>query len=76
LIWLVKEGDMIDIDIRGRTISLRVAEAEIAERRAAQDKLGWKPARSRPRKILQTLRAYALFATSASTGAVREFPGE
>ena len=75
-IGLVREGDMIDIDIPGRTISLRVPEAELAARRAEQDRLGWKPAKARPRKVSQALRAYALFATSADRGAVRQLPGE
>ena len=76
MIGLVKEGDMIDIDIPNRKISLRVPEAELGTRRAEQDRLGWVPAKKRPRKVSQALRAYALFATSASTGAVRVLPGE
>ena len=43
-IGLVREGDMIEIDIPNRTISLRVDEAELAARRAEQDAKGWKPA--------------------------------
>ena len=75
-IGLVHEGDMVDIDIPKRTISLRVSEAEMAARRAAQDAAGWKPAMVRSRKVSQALRAYALFASSADTGAVRVLPGE
>jgi dihydroxy-acid dehydratase len=37
-IALVREGDLIDIDIPAKRISLRVDEAELAQRRAA-----WKP---------------------------------
>jgi dihydroxy-acid dehydratase len=55
---------------------LAVPEAELARRREAQDAKGWKPAKARPRKISQALRAYGLFATSAATGAVRQLPGE
>ena len=73
-IGLVRDGDMIDIDIPSRTISLRVPDAELATRRAEQDKLGWKPAKPRARKVSEALRAYALFATSADTGAVRKLP--
>ena len=73
-IGLVRDGDMIDIDIPSRTISLRVSEAELATRRAEQDKAGWKPAKPRSRKVSEALRAYALFATSADTGAVRRLP--
>ncbi|MFM2367103.1 MAG: hypothetical protein RIR95_1711 [Pseudomonadota bacterium] len=76
LIGLVNEGDRIEINIPNRTIHLAVSEAELASRRAAQDEKGWKPAKHRPRKISQALRAYALFATSASTGAVRQLPDE
>jgi dihydroxy-acid dehydratase len=75
-IGLVQEGDMIDIDIPQRTISLRVPEAELAARRAAQDEQGWKPAAPRPRKVSTALRAYAMLATSADKGAVRQLPDE
>ncbi len=75
-IGLVRDGDLIDIDIPNRTISLRVSDAELAARRAEQDKLGWKPAKPRSRKVSQALKAYALFATSADKGAVRKLPEE
>ncbi|MBU9697653.1 dihydroxy-acid dehydratase [Rhodobacteraceae bacterium HSP-20] len=73
-IGLVREGDMIDIDIPNRTITLRISDAELAARRAEQDKLGWKPAKPRPRKVTTALKAYALFAASADKGAVRVLP--
>ena len=73
-IGLVRDGDMIDIDIPSRSINLRISEADLAERRAAQDKLGWKPAKPRPRKVTTALKAYALFAASADKGAVRVLP--
>ncbi|AWB48003.1 dihydroxy-acid dehydratase [Gemmobacter aquarius] len=75
-IGLVREGDMIDIDIPARTINLRISDAEFAARRAEQDRLGWKPAKPRSRKVSQALRAYALFASSADKGAVRVLPDE
>ena len=75
-IGLVREGDMIDIDIPNRTITLRVSDAELAQRRAEQDAAGWKPVKPRPRKVSQALKAYALFATSADKGAVRKLPDE
>jgi dihydroxy-acid dehydratase len=75
-IGLVREGDMIDIDIPNRTISLRVSDAELAKRRAAQDAKGWKPEKPRTRKVTQALKAYALFASSADKGAVRVLPDE
>ena len=71
-IGLVREGDMIDIDIPNRTISLRVDEATLAERRAEQNALGWKPAAPRRRNVTTALKAYAAFATSADRGAVRD----
>ncbi|AWC21107.1 dihydroxy-acid dehydratase [Aminobacter sp. P9b] len=71
-IGLVREGDIIDIDIPNRTISLRVDEAELATRRAEQDAKGWKPVELRKRKVTKALKAYAAFATSADRGAVRD----
>ncbi|CAI2931736.1 dihydroxy-acid dehydratase [Aminobacter niigataensis] len=71
-IGLVREGDIIDVDIPNRTISLRVDEAELATRRAEQDAKGWKPVELRKRKVTKALKAYAAFATSADRGAVRD----
>ncbi len=65
---------MIDIDIPARTITLRVPESELAARRAAQDAKGWKPAAPRSRKVSTALKAYAMLATSADKGAVRQLP--
>ena len=74
LIGLVRDGDLIEIDIPNRSVRLAVDEGEIARRRAAQDALGWKPATKRQRKVTTALRAYAAFATSADKGAVRKVP--
>ncbi len=74
MIGLVEEGDIIDIDIPNRSISLRVSEAELETRRAAMDAKGWQPAAERPRKVSTALRAYAAFTTSAAKGAVRVVP--
>jgi dihydroxy-acid dehydratase len=71
-IGLVREGDMIDIDIPNRTISLRVDDKELATRRAEQDAKGWHPAEHRKRNVTKALKAYAAFATSADRGAVRD----
>ncbi|WP_028305353.1 dihydroxy-acid dehydratase [Oceanospirillum maris] len=71
-IGLVRHGDMIRIDIPNRTINVLVSDEELAKRRAEQDKLGWKPAEERPRKVSAALKAYALLATSADKGAVRD----
>lgn len=71
-IGLVQEGDRILIDIPQRRIELLLDEAELAQRRAAQDAKGWKPAEPRARKVSTALKAYALLATSADKGGVRD----
>jgi dihydroxy-acid dehydratase len=71
-IGLVRNGDRIRIDIPRRSIDVLVDEAELARRRAEQDAAGWKPAQARPRKVSAALKAYALLATSADKGAVRD----
>jgi dihydroxy-acid dehydratase len=73
-IGLVRDGDMIEIDIPGRTIKLALADDELARRRAEQDRLGWKPAEARKRNVTLALKAYAAFAASADRGAVRVLP--
>ena len=71
-IGLVEDGDIIAIDIPGRTISLQVDDAELERRRAAQDAKGWHPARERPRQVSTALKAYAAMTTSAARGAIRD----
>jgi dihydroxy-acid dehydratase len=71
-IGLVRNGDSIRIDIPNRTVNVLVSDDELAKRRVEQDKLGWKPALPRPRKVSSALKAYALLATSADKGAVRD----
>jgi dihydroxy-acid dehydratase len=74
-IGLVQEGDRIEIDIPNRTINLAISDVELATRRAemeAKEKLAWKPATERPRKISAALRAYSAMVTSADKGAVRD----
>jgi len=70
-IGLVQDGDKVLIDIPKRAINLLVAPEELARRRVAQDKQGWKPAAPRARRVSTALKAYALLATSADKGAVR-----
>ncbi len=73
-IGLVQDGDRIEIDIAARSIHLAVAGAELARRRAEMDRRGrsaWKP-KPRERLTSVALRHYALTATSASRGAVRD----
>lgn len=74
LIGLVKTGDTIAIDIPSRQISLNVDEQTLAARRAAEEARGekaWSP-QNRERQVSFALRAYALLATSADKGAVRD----
>ena len=71
-IGLVQNGDTINIDIPNRTINVDIDNTEITRRRTEQDKLGWKPAQKRPRKVTAALKAYAMLATSADRGAVRD----
>ncbi len=74
LIGLMRDGDIVDIDIPNRVLSLRVAETEQAARRAAEEAKGdaaWQPA-GRDRPISQALRAYAAMVTNAAKGAVRD----
>jgi dihydroxy-acid dehydratase len=73
LIGLVKDGDIIELDIPNRSIRLAVNETELSARRAAMLALGskaWKPAK-RDRKVSTALKAYAALTTSAARGAVR-----
>ncbi|PHP67879.1 dihydroxy-acid dehydratase [Zhengella mangrovi] len=70
-IGLVREGDMIEIDIPNRTIHLAVDDAELAHRREMQAEAGWHPVEKRKRKISTALKAYAALTTSAAKGAVR-----
>ncbi|HLS21660.1 MAG TPA: dihydroxy-acid dehydratase, partial [Paenalcaligenes sp.] len=74
-IGLVEEGDVIEIDIPNRRIHLDVSDEELANRRAAMEARGdqaWQPTEPRERMVSQALRAYALMATSADKGAVRD----
>jgi dihydroxy-acid dehydratase len=74
LVALVRDGDIIEIDIPNRTINLAVSEEELADRRVEQEKHGYKPAAPRKRNVTGALRAYAAMTTSAAKGAVRHVP--
>lgn len=62
-IGLVREGDIIEIDIPGRSLHLAVSEEELAKRRE-----GWKPAQACTDSSF--LERYRSFVTSGSEGAV------
>ena len=71
-IGLVRDNDIIDIDIPNRIINLRISDEELEERRVEENKKGkqaFKP--QRDRKVSPALRAYARFVTSADLGAIR-----
>ncbi len=72
-IALVEQGDIIHIDIPTREITLQVSEQVLTARRAAMAAKGkdaWKP-ENRIRPISYALKNYAMLATSADKGAVR-----
>ncbi len=74
LIGLVEDGDRIRIDIPERSLELAVDDAEIEAHRARMRARGdeaWTPA-ERDREVSEALRAYALMATDAAHGAVRD----
>ena len=75
-IGLIKEGDIIKIDIPNRTIDIDVSDDELNSRRAAMNNSdkAWKPA-TRKRTVSKALQAYAAMATSADKGAVRSLDG-
>jgi dihydroxy-acid dehydratase len=73
-IGLVEEGDIIEIDIPGRSIRLALSDEELAQRRAdmvAKGDQAWKPV-NRQRQVSAALQAYAAMTTSAARGAVRD----
>ena len=72
LIGLVKNGDLIKINIPMRSISLAVSEDELDSRRKELENYGWKPKKPRPRNVTPALKAYSKLATSADKGAVRD----
>ena len=71
-IGLVEEGDLIEISIPQRTITLAVPDDVLAERRAAMEARGWQPAKPRDRRVSPALEAYAAMTTSAARGAIRD----
>jgi dihydroxy-acid dehydratase len=72
-IGLVEEGDIIEIDIPNRRLSVAVADSELSARRERMDDKGdqaWQP--KRDRVVSNALKAYAALTTSAARGAVRD----
>ena len=73
-VGLIKDGDIIDINIPERKINVEVSDEELAARKAAEESRGkdvYTPV-NRNRKISKALKAYASMVTSADKGGVRE----
>ena len=72
-IALVRDGDIIDIDIPSRSISVRLSDEELKAREAEEKARGTKAFTppSRKREVSKALRAYASMVSSADKGAVR-----
>ncbi|MBU8817822.1 dihydroxy-acid dehydratase [Mycolicibacterium goodii] len=74
-IALIRDGDRVVIDIPSRTVTLDVPDDELARRRSELLACGGYQPRDRDRPVSTALRAYALLATSADRGAVRDVGG-
>lgn len=72
-IGLVRDGDIIDIDIPGRKINVRLSDEELAKRRTEEESRGKEAftPKGRDRVVSRALRAYASMVTSADKGGVR-----
>lgn len=70
---LIKDGDIIDIDIPARTINVRLTDEELTARRGEEEKFGKEAftPRGRDRYVSRALKAYAASVTSADKGGVR-----
>lgn len=72
-IGLVKDGDIIEIDIPARTIQVKVSDEVLAERRKAEEARGTKAFTPpfRRREVSKALKAYGKMVSSADKGGVR-----
>ncbi|MDR2039004.1 MAG: dihydroxy-acid dehydratase, partial [Bacteroidales bacterium] len=70
---LIRDNDLIEINIPERTINLLVSEDELNERRKEESARGNKAFTPphREREVSKALRAYASMVSSADKGAVR-----
>lgn len=74
LIAIIQDEDILNIDIPSRTIHLNITDTELKSRIEKEKNRGvnaYTP-KNRVRKISSALKAYALLATSADKGAVRD----
>ena len=72
-IALVRDGDIITIDIPSRSISVALSDEELAARRREEEARGRKAFTPpfRQRTVSKSLKAYAAMVSSADKGAVR-----
>lgn len=72
-IGLLKNGDVIDINIPERSINVLLSDEELAERRKIEEARGANAftAPKRDRFVPKSLRAYASMVSSADKGAIR-----
>jgi dihydroxy-acid dehydratase len=72
-IGLVRDGDIIEIDIASRSINVKLSDEELAERRKLEMERGRKAFTPpmRHREVSKSLKAYAAMVSSADKGAVR-----
>jgi dihydroxy-acid dehydratase len=73
-IALIKNGDIIEIDIPARSVNVVLPQGELEQRKqkeAIRGEKSFTPA-GRNRQISKALKAYASMVTSADKGAVRE----
>ena len=70
-IGLIRDGDMIRIDIATRALEVLLDDKELDKRRREADSKpdGWKPRRER--EVSKALKAYASMVSSADLGAIR-----
>lgn len=72
-VGLLRDGDIIEIDIPNRSINVRLTDEELAARREEEMKRGKKAftAPVRDRYVPKSLKAYAAMVSSADKGAIR-----
>ena len=72
-IGLVKDGDIIEIDIPKRTLNVRLSEEELAKRRQEEEARGTQAFTPpfRQREVSKALKAYSKMVSSADKGGVR-----
>ncbi len=70
-IGLIRDGDMIRIDIKERSMDVLLDDKELEQRRKEADSKadGWKPRRER--EVSMALKVYASMVSSADRGAIR-----